>query len=153
MTLEGRVRRLEDIEAIKTLTARYASAVNKGWNGKTLDLEAIPQIFATDVRWSGDDFGTTEGIDKIVAGLPAATAPVTFSMHAYLNPVISVDGDAASGSWLLWIASIYDGSPGAVYMSADMTYTRTAARWRIQTVDVHKGIRIPAVERVQNARD
>jgi hypothetical protein len=142
--LEQRVRRLEDIDAIKTLTARYASAVNKGWNGKTLDLDAIPQIFATDVVWTGDDFGTTEGVDAIVAELPAATARVTFSMHVFLNPVISVDGDAATGSWLLWIASIFAGDPGAGYLSADFTYSRTAVGWRIQTVHVHNGLRIPA---------
>jgi hypothetical protein len=46
-------------------------------------------------------------------GCPAATAKVAFSMHAFLNPMISVDGDTATGSWLLWIASIYDDDPGA----------------------------------------
>jgi hypothetical protein len=152
-TLEQRVRLLEDIEGIKTLTARYANAVDQGWNGKAVDLGEIPSIFAADARWTGDDFGTTEGVDAIVAGLPAATAKVAFSMHAFLNPMISVDGDAATGSWLLWIASIYDDDPGAVYMSADMTYIRTAVGWRIQTVCVHNGIRIPASrERARNAR-
>ena len=72
------------------------------------------------------------------------SARVTFSMHAFLNPVIDVDGDAATGSWLLWIASIFDGEPGAVYLSADLTYSRTAAGWRIQTVHIHNGLRIPA---------
>ena len=47
-TLEQRIRRLEDLEAIRDLTARYANAVNKGWNGKTLDLDAIGDIFAAD---------------------------------------------------------------------------------------------------------
>ena len=32
-TLAQRVQRLEDIEAITDLTARYATAINKGWNG------------------------------------------------------------------------------------------------------------------------
>ncbi|WP_228002293.1 hypothetical protein [Nocardia australiensis] len=32
-TLEQRIRRLEDLEAIRDLTARYADAINKGWNG------------------------------------------------------------------------------------------------------------------------
>jgi hypothetical protein len=60
--------------------------------------------------------------------------------------MISVDGDTATGSWLLWIASIYDDDPGA-------TYIRTAVGWRIQTVCVHNGIRIPASrERARNAR-
>lgn len=143
-TLEQRVRLLEDVDAVKTLTARYAAAVNKGWNGKTIDLDAIPYIFATDARWTSDDLGTTTGLDAIVAELPAATALVEFSMHAFLNPVITVDGDAATGSWLLWIASIYDDDPGAVYLSADITYVRTPADWRIHTVRIHNGIRIPA---------
>jgi hypothetical protein len=49
-TLAQRVARLEDIEATTDLTARYATAVNKGWDGKTLDLEAIPSIFGNDSR-------------------------------------------------------------------------------------------------------
>jgi len=53
--LAQRVQRLEDIEAIKDITARYAAAVSKGWNGKTLDLNALPSIFAADVRVTDRD--------------------------------------------------------------------------------------------------
>jgi len=144
-TLAQRVARLEDIEAIKDLTARYATAVNKGWNGKTLDLEAIPSIFATDARWQSRDMGiATEGLDAIVAGLPESTAMVQFSMHTFLNPVIVVDADTATGSWLMWIASIINDDPRAVYLSADMTYTRTDRGWRILGVDVHHGMLLSA---------
>lgn len=84
-TLAQRFQRLEDIEAIKDLTARYATAVNKGWNGKTLDLEAIPSIFATDARWKSRDMGiATEGLDAVVAGLPESIAACSSPQHARL---------------------------------------------------------------------
>ena len=45
-TFDIRLQRLEDIEAIKKLTATYALYVNKGWNGKTVDFEKLPLVFA-----------------------------------------------------------------------------------------------------------
>jgi hypothetical protein len=142
--LEQRIQRLEDIEDIKDVTARYAAAVSKGWNGKTIDLGAIPSIFAADVRWESRDMGiAVDGVDAIIADLPRSTGMVELSMHAFLNPVITLDADTASGSWLMWIASITDGNPRAVYMSADMTYTRTGQGWRIQAIDIHHGMSLP----------
>jgi hypothetical protein len=64
-------------------------------------------------------------------------------MHAFLNPVLTIDGDAATGTWLMWIASIIDEDPGAAYLGADFTYTRTSAGWRIQSVTPEPGMRLP----------
>jgi hypothetical protein len=85
-TVEQRIRQLEDIEAIKAVTRCYAHAVNKGPNGKGLDLAAIPQIFTPGARWSSDELGTVIGATAIAAELPTATAMVEFSMQAFLNP-------------------------------------------------------------------
>jgi hypothetical protein len=75
------------------------------------------------------------------------TAAVQFSMHAFLNPVITVDTDTdtATGSWLMWVASIIGNDPRAVYTSADMAYTRTAEGWRIDDVDIHQGMLLKAI--------
>jgi hypothetical protein len=141
LTLEQRIRRLEDVDAITNLTARYGQAVNKA-PGDDVDLTAIPEIFTPSARWSSDKLGTTVGAAAIAAELPTATAMVEFSMHAFLNPVITVDGDTAAGSWLLWIASVHNHQPGTVYLSTDMNYLRTAAGWRIDEVQINDGIRI-----------
>jgi hypothetical protein len=141
-TLRQRIRYLEDVESIKTLTARYADAVNKGWNGKSLDLDAIPELFTADACFTDHQLYTTVGAAAIAAELPSATAMVDFSMHAFLNPSITVDGETATGSWLLWIASVIDHRPGAAYLSADLGYLRTATGWRIRSVKVYDGIRI-----------
>jgi ketosteroid isomerase-like protein len=144
VSLEQRVRRLEDLDAITQLTYHYAMAVNKG-PGNDVDLAAIARLFTTDARWSSDDSGTTIGAAGIVAELPTATAQIEFSAHAFLNPVITLDGDHATGAWLLWIASVHDRNPGAVYLSAELKYVRTADGWRIAAIHVGSGIRIPAV--------
>ncbi|RDI49977.1 nuclear transport factor 2 family protein [Nocardia mexicana] len=147
LSLEQRVALLEDRAAIEALTTRYAHAVNHGYGAKTLDIAAIGELFAPDARWHSDGIGTTVGADAIAAALPAATAHVEFAMHAFLNPTITLDGDTATGSWLFWIASVIAADPRAVYMSADLTYTRTSHGWRIQTIDIHPGIRLPAPTR------
>lgn len=141
-TLERRIRRLEDIEAITTLTARYGRAVDKR-PGHGIDLAAIPHLFTADARWSSDATGTTVGAFAIAAELPWATATVEFSMHAFLNPLVTVEGNAATASWLFWIASIHHHQPGIVCCSADMTYARTASGWFIDSVLIHDGIRVP----------
>ncbi|MBF6180736.1 nuclear transport factor 2 family protein [Nocardia otitidiscaviarum] len=102
-TLDQRLTRLEDLAAIQELTARYAHAINHGYAGKTLDTEAVREIFTPGARWHSDGFGTTIGAE--------ATAAVTFAMHAFLNPVINLDTDTATGTWPLWVASVIADTP------------------------------------------
>ncbi|WP_433715788.1 nuclear transport factor 2 family protein [Nocardia sp. CA-084685] len=128
-TLQQRIQRLEDLEAIRDLTARYADAINKGWNGKTVDLDAVAQVFATDARWESHEGEVTVGIDAILAALP-------------VNPIIVLDGDTATAHWLMWVTSVMAGDPRAVYMSTDITYLRTSDSWRIHTVKVDFGTKL-----------
>lgn len=143
--LPRRLRRLEDIQAITDLTARYADAINQ-WNDKDLNLEAIPHIFTADAIVEIPGSPAIHGVTAIAAELPAATATVTFAMHAFLNPAITIDSDTAAGTWLMWVAAKIDNDPGAAYLSANLTYARTPAGWRIQTVSVHDGMRLPSCE-------
>lgn len=137
--LRERIQRLEDLEAIRDLTARYADAINKGWNGKTVDLDALAHVFATDARWESHEGEVTDGIDAILAEVPATTSGVEFSMHAFVNPIIDLDGDTATAHWLMWVTSVMAADPRSVYMSADITYIRNSDSWRIHTVKVDFG--------------
>jgi len=144
VTLEHRLQRLEDAEAIRNLTYRYAQAVNKGPDGDDVDVAAIPELFTVDAKWSNDELGTTIGAAAIAAELPTATAAVTFSAHAFLNPVIAVAGDNATATWLLWVASVHRQRPAAVYLGARVRYRRTDDGWRIDAMQIDDGIRISA---------
>ncbi|KZM72708.1 FAD-dependent monooxygenase [Nocardia terpenica] len=133
-TLEQRIQRLEDSEEIRTLTARYAHAVNQGWDGKTLDVQTIPEIFAPDASWEGTHYHAIRGAGAIAAALPEATSAIEAALHSFMNPIVTVSGDTATGQWQFWVASAMDGEFGAAFMNSRLTYTRTAAGWRIQTV-------------------
>jgi len=112
---------------------------------KAIDLQAIPDVYAHDATFFGFEGETsTHGLEAIIAELPIATAAVQFAMHAFLNPTITIVGNTAAATWLMWIASVIDDDPRAVYLNADLTYARTPAGWRIQTVRTHYGMRLPA---------
>ncbi len=141
-SLETRIKRLEDIEAIKNLTARYSFAINKGWNGKEVQVETMPVIFTQDARWESKSMRVVaEGRDEIMKALKELTEHTDFSMHSYTNPILDVHEDRATGNWLFWIASRRNGGPpNEVFMSEDIAYLRTPEGWRIQRVDVHFGM-------------
>lgn len=148
LSLEERIKKLEDIEAIKDLMAHYAFYTNKGWNGKVVNVEEMPSIYAKDAKVEDADMHINiVGLDEIMKDLPHSTADVDFSMHSFLNPIIVVDGDKATGKWLLWIGSKIKGSARAVFMSADFTYVRTTQGWRIQTGNEHFGMLLAADQR------
>ena len=140
-SLEERIQRLEDIEAIKNLMARYAFHTNTGWNGQVVDIDAMPSIFAEDVQYISKDAEelSATGLEQGMNVLKESTEQIDFSMHSFTNPIIAVDGDRATGHWLVWIVSKAEGTARQVFASQDVTYARTAPGWRIQTVNFHLG--------------
>lgn len=138
LTLAERIQHLEDIEAIRKLTATYALYVNKGWNGKEANLDKLGAVFAEDARWSNATT-TAIGPDGIARMLEPAMAILDFAMHSFSNPIIDVDGDHATGNWLLWVAVKSGTSANEVFQSEDLTYVRTNSGWRIKNLSLHFG--------------
>ncbi|MFF4897926.1 nuclear transport factor 2 family protein [Streptomyces sp. NPDC001068] len=139
-TLEQRIQRLEDIEEIKKLTAVYSDCVNKGWLGKEVALDRLPDVFTPDATWTCAALGVeVHGIDSIITVLAEKTAGGSFAMHSFTNPIIEVHGDTAVANWLLWVATGGNTSPNEVHQSEDLRYTRTPDGWRIRSLEVHFG--------------
>ena len=96
--LDRRLRRLEDIEAIKQLKARYCALCDADY-----DADGIAELFTADGVWDGGStFGVATGRDGIRAHFAGAAARVTIARHQVMNPIIEVDGDEATGHWLLF---------------------------------------------------
>ena len=121
------------------LTAHFADAINRGWSGKTVQPEAIPQLFAADGTFENPGTPPTRGAAAIAEALPLETASLPFAMHAFLNPILAIDGDVATGNWLMWVAADGGNDPRTAYLGADFTYTRTPGGWRIQSVTIVPG--------------
>ena len=66
--LEKRITRLEDIEAIKQLKARYCEICDDMHNP-----DRVASVFVEDAIWESADFGKAEGHDgdsRIISQLP-----------------------------------------------------------------------------------
>ena len=92
--LNKRITRLEDIEAIKQLKARYCEICDDNHNP-----DRITSVFSEDAIWEGRGIGKAEGhaaIRELFAGFQKM---MSFTQHMVVNPVIEIDGDSAKGTW------------------------------------------------------
>lgn len=100
MTVERRLQRLEDIEAIKQLIARYAKAADH--NG---DPAMMAPCFTEDAVWNCEGIGRWETRDGIARGLrEVCTTSIPWALHYMTQPIIEIapDGASATGEYYLW---------------------------------------------------
>ena len=123
-SLEQTVQRLADIEDIKQLKARYASACDDDYNP-----DKLAPLFAEDAIWDGSILGYAETREGIREYFGAASSLVSFAVHQVSNPLIEIDGDRATGQWFLWQPMVFQGQ--ALWLSAvhEDKYLRVDGKW------------------------
>jgi uncharacterized protein (TIGR02246 family) len=94
--LETRITRIEDIQAIKQLKARYCEICDD-----THNPDRVASVFAEDGIWEGGGFGQAKGHAAIAELFRGFRKNFTFSQHNITNPIIEVDGNHATGIWYL----------------------------------------------------
>jgi hypothetical protein len=139
--LEARIRRLEDIEAIRDLKMAYAKLCDEGY-----DADGIVALFAEeDVTWESDVFGTHVGRDGIHAWFDNVDEEIRWALHFMVNPRIEVapDGKTAKGSfYLLELATMSapdGGEPDAVIMTGkyDDEFVKVGDEWRFKRIVIN----------------
>ncbi len=97
-TLEQRLARLEAIEEIKQLKARYCALCDAKY-----DPEGLAAMFVPDGVWDGGPaFGRHAGREAIRSFFAGISGDISFAAHLVLNPIIEVqDADNATGKWRL----------------------------------------------------
>jgi ketosteroid isomerase-like protein len=111
--LDRRIRRLEDLEAIKQLKARYAAYCDAHY-----DADALADLFTADAIWDGGILGYNEGRAAIRQFFRGSSQRISFALHHIVNPIIEVDGDTAQGTWYLWQTCTYVDRNQAVWGAA-----------------------------------
>lgn len=135
LSLEERVRRLEDIQEIANLKAAYVDGADGGWSFNEVPSEPdqIVPLFAEDGTWLSDSQGSATGHDAIREAWKNFSAAMPFAYHMITNPRIEVEGDRASGEWHLMMRGT---DPNGVEFWAAGVYkdefVRTPQGWRIK---------------------
>jgi hypothetical protein len=96
MAIEDRIRRLEDMEAIKLLTARYAEINDTG-----KDPDAMVALFATNGIWENPAYGIFVGREEMRSYWKEQGEATSFSLHYLTNHIIDINesGTEAGGRW------------------------------------------------------
>lgn len=100
-SLEERIEKLEQIEALKQLKYRYCAAVDANY-----DAEAIAAMFTENGVWDGGDLGHYEGRDAILQSFREPNSSVAWMRHGVANPIIDVEGDRARCQWYMWLPKV-----------------------------------------------
>ena len=134
MSLEDRIRRLEDIEALKQLKHRYAAACDDDY-----DADRLAPLFTEDAIWDGGILGRFVGREAIREFFRGTPAIVPFAIHHVTNPILEVDGDVATGQWYLWQPLTFARGEQAFWLAAryEDRYRREPDGWRFERVTIH----------------
>ena len=132
-SLAARIRRMEDIEAIKQLKALYCEICDDDHNP-----DRIVEIFTEDGIWEGRGIGTAQGRDEIRALFERFQQMMSFSQHMTMNPRIEVDGDTARGTWYFFGPFTFRENNQAKWQATRYheEYARVDGAWKIRHLKI-----------------
>ncbi len=131
--LEKRITRLEDLESIKQLKARYCEICDDNHNA-----ERITSIFTDNGIWEGRGIGKAQGHAEIKALFENFQKKISYSQHMVLNPIIEVDGTTATGVWYFFGPFTFYEDNQAMWQAARYRedYEKVDGTWKIQHLRV-----------------
>ncbi|MGD9804267.1 MAG: nuclear transport factor 2 family protein [Hyphomicrobiaceae bacterium] len=125
--LEARIRRLEDIENIRSLRNAYHAAINDGRYGEIADL------FTDNAKVVLGYLATYQGRDAINNGFRGMGERERFFIKQYIHSHdIKVDGDGGTGTSYLEARYGRYGVSWLVAGRYDDVYVRVDGRWRFR---------------------
>lgn len=141
--LAQRLTRIEDIEAIKQLKARYCEICDDDHNP-----DRIASVFAPDGIWESQDYGTAQGHAAIQELFRGFQKLICFSQHNVMNPIIEVDGNRATGRWYFFGPFTFteNGQPPEARWTAlryEDDYVKIDGEWKYQHLRVHLRMHAP----------
>lgn len=133
-TLEERVQRLEDIEAIRRLKIRYAQLCDANY-----DPDGLAALFTEDAVFEGGALGNYNGREAIRQFMAGVSKQLTFAVHFMIGHMIDVapSGTEATGSWYLLDAVTANGRADWIAVTYDDRYRKVDGQWLFSHVKVN----------------
>jgi ketosteroid isomerase-like protein len=143
VTLEERLQRLEDLEAIRRLFLDYGQYLD------TKDFRSCSELFADDGEFVVP-FGVVKGPEGVrtmmedMLGRDLAARPGK-DLHLFANPTIELAGDRATArSFWIYVCPDADGSPRiAQFGHYEDEVVRVNGGWKFKRRDAQRDIGIP----------
>jgi ketosteroid isomerase-like protein len=138
-SLEARLRQLESEHAVRTCMNRYM-ALCDALDART-SLDELAGLFTADAIWEGKgakyakSFGGYQGREAIramFAGYMTEPAHFALNVHFLCSELIRVEGDEASGSWVMLQTSTF--ASGASHLNAarlTVRFREEEGAWRM----------------------
>lgn len=122
-SIESRLRRLEDLEAIRALDAQYCRVLDDG------DWPALVALFTSDGEFIG--LNRARGHAELLAFFSGlADGGLSAFWHHVTNIEIDLDGDVAAVRSFLWQPCVQDGEPQVAAGRYLDTVVRVDGCWR-----------------------
>lgn len=130
MSVEERLERLEAKDSIRELRANYCYHVDDG------NAEAFASLFTQDGVLDFGSAGTYAGREELREFVDSVVPEYySFIVHMLHNPVIEVDGDAATGRWYFEAPCTSQGEDMWIQGRYDDEYVRVDGEWRFAAVE------------------
>ena len=127
-SLEARLARIEDLEAIRQLKATYCEICDDGH-----DPDRIVRIFSEDGIWEVGGVGRAKGHAELRTLFARFRDEVSFSQHQVMNPILEVEGDRARGTWYFFAPFTFRAQNQARWLAAryEDDYVKQDGEWKI----------------------
>jgi ketosteroid isomerase-like protein len=140
--LRGRVQVTEDVNEIKELQWTYLNAL------MATDWDVCAGCFAEDARVDVYLHEPVEGKAAIAHWFKNELSKTHSGKEGdvCIHPIITVDGDTAKGSWLLYMMYFYARTGQSMFWVQgyyDMDYRRENGRWKIAVMRWRETIGLP----------
>ena len=131
--LEARIVRLEAIEAIRQLKARYCEICDDNH-----DPKEIVTIFTDNGIWEGEGIGRAEGHIEISSLFSTFQNEISFSQHMVQNPIIEVTGQTAIARWYFFGMFKFSRNDSRRWQAARYheSYELVADHWKIKHLKI-----------------
>ena len=133
LTLEERINRLEEIEAIKKMKAEYVLACDERRSDDSMDY------FTSNAVVAFGPFGRFETRQELdIFFKEKMPVTISFTVHRLSNPIIDVDGNTAKGIWYCEIPSTHIPTNKAILQQGTYydEYIKEGNEWKHTKLDL-----------------
>ena len=128
-SLEARVKRLEEVEAVNALGIAYVGSIDSG------DWQAVSDMFTEDAVAEFGLFGHVEGKEKITEFFRDIVPPnLPYKIHKLHNPIVEISGDTAKAQWHYEVAATSAPSNRAIWIGGRYTVecVKVQGEWKFK---------------------